>query len=371
MLKKEKIIKNFSVRFRLKIIKPEFLLSVFLILSLLVHVSAASIQYEWTDIEKIVAVGDIHGDYNNFLKILKGTRIIDENLQWIGGNLHLVQTGDIMDRGPEAKKALDLLIKLEKEAKKAGGFVHALIGNHEEMNFTGTVRFDAYVPVEQFLSFLPKKYKEKKEKLFKKQKERTAQDPADLKDYWEEIKKNDKEARSLYTENFRRIYGKWLLKRNIVIKINDIIFVHGGISEEFSTWNLEHLNNTYRKELEYPQKPFKILVNRSGPLWYRDLALAKEEEFKPIVDRILSNLNAIHMVMGHTVQINKIVSRFDGRIWLIDSGISDLYGGNLKALIIEKGNFSVWCKNNQEKFLLVDSYSIPFSYSIDRKSDLR
>ena len=94
-------------------------------------------QCIWTGVDKIVAVGDIHGDYDNFTTILKNTGIISSNGHWKAGCTHFVQTGDVLDRGPDARKVLDLIMKLEKEAEKAGGMVHFLIGNHEEMNITG------------------------------------------------------------------------------------------------------------------------------------------------------------------------------------------------------------------------------------------
>lgn len=340
----------------------------FFIFILFANLHAADIQCVWTDVEKIIAVGDLHGDYENFVKILKGTELIDQELHWIGGQTHLVQNGDIMDRGPDAKKIFDLLMKLEKEAEAAGGRVHMLIGNHEEMNITG-IAFDyvGYVTVEQFLSFIPDKYREKKEKKFieriaKKAGQETGSNSSldlSLRKNWEQLIRNDREARRKYTINFNEKYGKWILEHNAVIKINDIVFAHGGISEKYSTWKLEEINNLLRKELNTLRKAFKdprpsdisfqpqIAYSTDGPLWYRDLALEEEEVLKQEVDRILSNLGAHYMVVAHTVKIHKVISaenisRFQGRIWDIDTGISDYYGSNLSALIIENGKFSVW-----------------------------
>src|SRR4030067_2246988 len=100
---------------------------------------AEEIPWEWSGIERIVVVGDLHGEYENFVKILKGTGVLDKDLHWTAGNAHLVQTGDIMDRGNDTRKIFDLLIRLEKEAEAAGGMVHVLLGHHEEKNLTGAV----------------------------------------------------------------------------------------------------------------------------------------------------------------------------------------------------------------------------------------
>src|SRR4030042_2360365 len=86
-----------------------------LLLALPLFCPAASIPCVWTGVEKIIAVGDLHGDYENFVLILKNpkVRLVDDNLHWIGGKTHLVQTGDIMDRGERAKEIFDLLMRLE------------------------------------------------------------------------------------------------------------------------------------------------------------------------------------------------------------------------------------------------------------------
>jgi predicted MPP superfamily phosphohydrolase len=345
-----------------------------LILALLVSVfsiylQAATIQCEWTGVEKIVAVGDLHGDYKNFVKILRGTKLIDRELRWKGGKTHLVQIGDIMDRGPDAKKIFELLMRLEKEAEEVGGKVHVLLGNHEEMNITG-IAFDyqGYVTVEQFISFLPDKYRERKEKEFAKKEQKKAlkgsdsgsTSSKDLLIYWRDLRDNARKranhpARKQYTYNFNKTYGKWLLDRNVVIRINDMVFVHGGISEEFSTWELKDINNTARRELDafrqavvfstpLQSRVRRIVYEPSGPLWYRGLA-QRGDDFKETVDKILENLNAKYIIMAHTPRIIRSMddmSRFDGRIWIIDTGIGDAYGGYLSALIINTGEFDVW-----------------------------
>jgi len=147
-----------------------------------------------------------------------------------------------------------------------------------------------------------------------------------------------------------------------VIKINDIIFVHGGISERFSTWKLEEINNRIRLELNSFMRgsPTNILIiyETDGPLWHRDLSSpqTKEEDLKPEVDKILQNLGARYMVAGHTPRVIKTkddMKRFDGRIWIIDTGISEVYrssGGRPAALIIENDyKFSVWPLDFEEK----------------------
>jgi hypothetical protein len=333
-----------------------------------------NIQCVWSSVRKIIAVGDLHGDFDNFVEILKEVGLIDQNLSWQGGDTHLVQMGDIMDRGPDAKKIFDLIKKLEIEAVATGGRVHMLIGNHEEMNITGmSLQRVGYVTPEQLVSFLPEKYREKKEKKFLEKIEAASAENPDtelsledqLNEYWRKALKTDKGIQLTYTENFNKEYGKWIRQHNAVIKINDVIFVHGGINKKFSTWELQKINERLRKEFSLYRMSVKfskpvdmnlqIIYNPEGPLWYRDLTWMEQNMFKDEVDQILNNLNARHMVVAHTPQVgSKILpteedlSRFDGRIWAIDTGISEFYGGHLVALIIENDNFSIWSKRNEE-----------------------
>jgi hypothetical protein len=81
----------------------------------------------WTGVKRVVAIGDIHGDYDQFLELLVQTGLTNKKGGWTGGKAHLVQTGDIPDRGPDTRKIMDLVMRLEKQARKAGGQVHALM----------------------------------------------------------------------------------------------------------------------------------------------------------------------------------------------------------------------------------------------------
>src|SRR5262245_11830105 len=93
----------------------------------------AAPQCEFTDVERVLAVGDVHGSYEKFVEILKVAGLLDAKNKWSGGKAHLVQLGDVIDRGPDSRKAIDLLRQLVKDAQSAGGRVHALLGNHELM----------------------------------------------------------------------------------------------------------------------------------------------------------------------------------------------------------------------------------------------
>jgi hypothetical protein len=113
-----------------------FLLCFYMPLSL-----AQAEDWQFSGVNRIVAVGDIHGAYDAVVATLQEADVIDDNLAWNGGNTHLVLTGDLLDRGPGSRQVMDLVMSLEKEAVRTGGQVHQLLGNHEVMNLIGDVRY--------------------------------------------------------------------------------------------------------------------------------------------------------------------------------------------------------------------------------------
>jgi len=336
--------------------------------------SANEIPWEWSGVDKIIVIGDLHGDYEAFIRILKGTEVIDRDLHWAAGKAHLVQMGDIMDRGEDAKDILDLLMRLEKEAAAAGGMVHVLLGNHEELNLTGIV-FSSnmdYVTLTQFISFLPEGYRKKQEealakKVFKALEHDHGARPKPVIDqFWKSVRANPS-AQRVYSLNFNEEYGPWLRRQNIAIKINDVVFVHGGIGEKYSKWGLREINDRYRTELTNIWREFQgaelpssfrpanvtpsIVYRGDSPLWYRELANVPEEDLNEELNRILETLGATVMVIAHTPRIPagpKDMQRFGGRVWIVDTGISRIYRGRASALFIEEGNFTVWLGDSNE-----------------------
>lgn len=315
---------------------------------------AQSHRWKWNGVSRIVAIADIHGDYDAFLEILMGIGLVDKKSDWIGGETHLVQLGDVMDRGTQGHFCFDLLKKLEKQAEEAGGKVHVLIGNHEEANIYGTAPTTSdYVGLAQFWYFLPDEYRAEREKLIREKYDGDGynqEEEEEVMRFWDKVKNDsDDEAQDIYRESFVRQYGEWLINKNVVIKINDIVFTHGGVNESFSEMGIGEINNLMRKDLNKLKHgktlyaPPKVAYQPNAPQWFRGLIREDEESFSDDVIRILANLEANYMVVGHTVRrdIRKL-DRFGGRIWGIDTGISKFYGGVRCALIIEDGNFRLW-----------------------------
>ena len=91
--------------------------------------------------EAVVAIGDVHNDFDDFVAILRRTGLIDQQNHWTGGKTRFVQVGDLLDRGPKPREVMGLMMSLEREAVQAGGQVVSLLGNHEMMNIMGDLRY--------------------------------------------------------------------------------------------------------------------------------------------------------------------------------------------------------------------------------------
>ena len=101
----------------------------------------ATAEDQWQGVQRIVAVGDAHGDFEHFVDVLRNAGLINRRRNWIADQTHFVQVGDLPDRGPDTDKIIELVQKLETQAESAGGMVHALLGNHEAMNVYGDLRY--------------------------------------------------------------------------------------------------------------------------------------------------------------------------------------------------------------------------------------
>lgn len=249
----------------------------------------------WENVDRIVAVGDIHGDYDQFVRALRAAGVIDDTHSWAAGETHFVQLGDIFDRGPDSRKALVLLMSLESQASAAGGKVHVLIGNHEAMVLNDDWRF--------------------------------------LHDgEWESFGGQNAFRQAMSAEG---TYGQRIRKRNAVITINNVLFVHAGISSKYANTPLDDINALVRTDLDTYRG---IARDPLGPLWYRGWVVNDEEDVYRSIQRVLSTHQVEHVVVGHSV-VPKITTRARGTVVAIDLGMSAAYGGRAGALVIENGEF--------------------------------
>jgi hypothetical protein len=346
----------------------------------------------------LVAVGDVHGDFEDFCAILQRVALIDEQRRWTGGSATLVQLGDLIDRGPKPREVLDLMMALEEQSAKAGGRLVSLMGNHEMMNLMGDLR---YVTAGNYASFVDNESEKRRANAFQKYMEwRKAHGQILAEINQPVLPETEAEWMARHPMGFIEhreafgptgIYGKWLRQRSAVVKIEGVIFLHGGINPELTSIELEGINERIHGEVkQYDEArqylagenvvlPFFTLqeaiavaqaeliverkqhagsndtrqariekflelggwlgVREDGPLWFRGYDHWSDEEGVPKAEKILGAYKATNIVVGHTVQKTaRIRAGFGGRILLIDTGMLSSYyhGGKPSALEISE-----------------------------------
>ena len=242
----------------------------------------------YKNVENIAALSDIHGQYDLAIEILKNNGIINSNLDWNFGKGHLVIVGDVFDRGPKINEMLWLLYKLEIQAKEKGGRLHFLLGNHEYMVLHKDLRYvhDRYKIATKLLGL---------------------------------------EYDELYSN--QTIIGRWLRSKSTIIKINNSIFVHGGVSEEFIAENgidLSKTNQIMRSSIERSKQEmkstdfYKTYYGKKSLIWYRGYFY--DNLVDADISKILTQVNSKHIVVGHCSN-EKVVQLYDHKIFGVDSSI--------------------------------------------------
>jgi len=260
----------------------------------------------FSGVEKIAVVSDIHGQFDVAKKLLLSHGIIDEELRWTYGKGHFVIVGDVFDRGGQVNELLWFVHNLQRQAVVAGGRVHFLLGNHETMILDGDIR---YINPRYLIT------------------------GALLKTPYHELYGPD------------TYLGRWLRALPLTIKINEMIFVHGGFSKELlrEVNSLAKINDVYHNRLidvntsaaTASSNRLDVLHGRAGPLWYRGYFLDRDLEQKDI-DRILKKVKASRMIVGHT-SFTAIRHFFSGKVLAVDSSMK--FGSRGEVLLIEGGHF--------------------------------
>jgi hypothetical protein len=313
---------------------------------------------------RIVAVGDVHGAYDRFVAILRAAGLVDGRGRWAGANAILVQTGDVLDRGPDSRRVLDLLRRLERDAPRSGGRVVALLGNHEVMGMVGDFR---YVSAGEYAAFRTPDSEAVRERLYRVLADENA---ARAKAAGQEFDAAAFRKRFLdqtplgFVELTLALgpkgeYGAWLRQRPALARINGISFVHGGVTPAVADLGCAGLNAAIAKEvaalpLADPGQAAKLLATREdGPLWFRGLALENETGYAASLDATLGKLGARAIVIGHTVAPDgRVTPRFGGRVLQIDTGMlggSFFPGGRASALEIDGERLTAIYEDGREE----------------------
>jgi calcineurin-like phosphoesterase family protein len=368
-----------------------------------------------------VAIADVHGAFDQFVQILQTAGLIDAQQRWAGGSAVLVQTGDIFDRGPGVKNALDLLMRLEDEAKRAGGRVEALIGNHEAMNLLGDFRD---VSAATYASFADARSEDRRKRAYddyvRIAKRRGGKgDPVATREEW----------MAAHPPGFveyvdalgpRGTYGKWLRTHKVVTALNRTAFMHAGIrpdlpatlddvnrvaATDLAAWDttrammvqarlvpifctLQEAVSAAAAEVERiaaaikAQAPLEDYVTRDyvaqlqallkvdtlslvaaeGPLWFRGFAQWPETPDNDAqITALLKRLDVDRFVTGHTPMLpaGRVNARFNKRIFLIDTGMLSTFFTGGRASALELLNGRVTAIYTDTKDVLVEGAGSP------------
>ena len=262
--------------------------------------------------DRVVAMGDWHGDLEAARSGLRLAGAIDQEDRWIGGDLVVVQTGDQTDRGDQEQAILDLLDRLRDEAAAAGGAVVALLGNHELMNVAGDFR---YV---------------------------TAGGWADFADAGVAVEAADSALAALPPAHRPRAaafrpggaYARLLAEQPVAAIVGRTAFVHGGLLPRHLEYGLDRLDGEIDAWLLGEGPEPALLQERDDPVWARHYSDDPDTADCALLDQVLTALDCDRLVMGHTVQDDGITARCGERAWCIDTGASAHYGGAVQVLEI-------------------------------------
>jgi len=349
------------------------------------EVSASKESFNLSTTSKILVVGDIHGDYREFETLIRSAGIIDDKLNWQAGDSQLVSVGDLLDRGPDSRKVMDLFMRLEKQAKSAGGAVHLVLGNHEQMNL---IRELHYVPTDEYKHYQADESETVRESYWQKYLAHSFE-PNDETTHEAKLLKFNTEYPPGYFGHMQLFsskgkYGRWLLSKPSILMINDVLFLHGGLSAKFPLTTLAQINKEttaairdYMETFEQlklqgalnhhddffnRQEKIKLLLqtdpsDEQKPLyqaflkvsqsfyldgqsqfWYRGSALCHPIFEEEVLDRALQHYKAKRLVVGHTTTISRVFeSRMMGKVINIDTGLyQKYYRGNPMLLAINK-----------------------------------
>jgi hypothetical protein len=359
---------------------------------------AATAQDEWQfrDVERVVAIADIHGAYSAFQRILQRAGLVNNDLSWTGGRTHLVIVGDVVDRGADSRLALDLIRELEAEADAAGGRVHLLLGNHEIMNMTGDLR---YVAAGEYAAFAAEEPSDVREAEFARYAQ-SLTEPAEITAARQRFDADYPPGFFAHRQAFASDgrYGQWLLDKPVLLVINDMAFVHAGLAGAV-IGNAGSINSRIRQELTQFLGAYERVVAAGaiartvglydlpavvtdwledaaengaapagglrtdaqrlqdlaslgflaadGPVWYRGNVACNRLTERDRLAAALGSVGAGQLVIGHTPTRDAVVlSRMDEILLRIDTGmLNDYYGGRASALVVERGAVSVLYEN--------------------------
>ncbi len=287
------------------------------------------IYHDLPTADRVIVIGDIHGDIGILCSCLYMTNIINQNLEWIAqpANTIVVQMGDQVDSlsrdtSPSWEKVDDCTLlrfteKIDEIAKRKGGRFISMIGNHELMNVLGNY------------------------------------------DYVSTFSLNKSGGHSGRMQQFQPggMYAQILSKRPVVQKIGPLIFCHAGLLPHHirNVDNSIHkINELFYKFLnkeslhEYEKMLIQVLfIDDNSILWNRLYLEQMGPNMEQALQYVLENTNTKHMMIGHN-PLSNITPFYNLRLWETDVGLSRAFS-NDSIEVLEILNGGEACEQNDFK----------------------
>ncbi|PRQ40418.1 putative protein-tyrosine-phosphatase [Rosa chinensis] len=298
--------------------------------------------------DRLIAIGDVHGDLDKTKQSLRLANLIDQSDKWVGGSATVVQVGDVLDRGGDEIRILYFLEKLRREAARCGGRLITMHGNHEIMNVEGDFRYVTREGLDEFLNWADWYRVGSRMKALCKGLE-NPRDP------FEGLPLGFKNVKKEFTEGFRAriaalrpdgpIAGRFLSKNVTVLVVGDSVFVHGGLLAKHVSYGLEKMNEEVRDWVHGVKGRLapEYCRGANSVVWLRKFS----DEFADRCDcsalqHVLQTIpGAKRMIMGHTIQQFGINGACDETAIRIDVGMSKGCGDGLPEVLEINGNSSL------------------------------
>ena len=307
---------------------------------------------------RIVAIGDLNAAYDALIEILQGTKLVNRRLEWTGGRAELVQLGDIFNRGDGAVQALTLLLRLRREARRSGGRVTVLLGNHEAMT---ALRHEGYCTEGEYLAFAsaaerrawPARVQRALRRLVRKRDHGIVLPLEPRLEAWkiEHVPGRTALRRALGP---RGKLGRALRALPVAHVSQGVLFVHAGLLPAWAKLGLDGLDELARQEWTAGGRGLWTLPKRglfrssSGPLWDRSLVRGGAEARRALTQS-LALVGAERMIVGHTQTASldggregRIHVQAGGRLVSVDVGLASGPRAPRAALVIEGRSGYEW-----------------------------
>ena len=371
--------------------------------------------------QEIIVLGEVQSAANTVSAFLEHLGLIDADHHWTGGDTILIQTGDLIDDGANVRATLDLFMRMQDEATAAGGQVIVLMGNHEAANIFGELRG---VNPDAYQSFAGPASEDRRRQVYEQWSRWRVQRTEAVGEVFEvnaEVESRWFDAHPPgwveYMESMAAdgVYGAWLRTLPVMVEINDVLFVHGGVHPQIEERKVTAINqraideirrfDAYRERMiteglclpttsagemvdtlnqeaaflntlddsERTMSNPRVAVlmeiydlsnwrtwsvlDGKGPLSFRGAARWPEEEHGSEIASVLDEFDVDRMVTGQSDGRNRLIqSRFNDRVLLTSIDMSDDpdgRGGEPAALAIKGGDYFIVTEDGRE--LLIDN----------------